>query len=155
MDEQTFLDLLRNDPDNEQVRSDFCKWLGEIGDERAEIAHLLNERWRLKKRLREVDESLTRWRWDEEDWMEVAFPLRVLSPSVGRCYLQPSPDKPPYVKVGDFVAANSVVCMIEQMKLFSEVCVEFDGVVAEIAVANGGPVEYNQLLIRLVRPSWH
>lgn len=73
----------------------------------------------------------------------------VTSPIIGTFYASPSPDKPPFVKVGDTVAAGDVVCIIESMKLMNEINSEFSGRVAEIYVNNGEAVEYGQKLMRI------
>lgn len=68
----------------------------------------------------------------------------VKSPIVGTFYASPSPDKPPFVKVGDSVKKGDVIMIIESMKLMNEVQSEFDGVVDKILVSNGEAVEYDQ-----------
>lgn len=73
----------------------------------------------------------------------------VTSPIVGTFYAAPSPDKAPFVNVGDTVNAGDVVCIIESMKLMNEINCEFSGKVAEIYVKNGEPVEYGQKLMRI------
>ncbi|MBQ4165423.1 MAG: acetyl-CoA carboxylase biotin carboxyl carrier protein [Oscillospiraceae bacterium] len=73
----------------------------------------------------------------------------VTSPIIGTFYAAPSPDKPPFVKVGDPVNAGDVVCIIESMKLMNEINCEFSGKVAEIYVNNGEAVEYGQKLMRI------
>lgn len=68
----------------------------------------------------------------------------VKSPIVGTYYRAPSPDKPPFVKVGDKVKKGDVIMIIESMKLMNEVQSEFDGVVERILVTDGQAVEYDQ-----------
>lgn len=68
----------------------------------------------------------------------------VKSPIVGTFYQAPSPDKPPFVKVGDTVKKGDVIMIIESMKLMNEVQSEFDGVVERILVSDGQAVEYDQ-----------
>lgn len=68
----------------------------------------------------------------------------VKAPIVGTFYASPSPNKPPYVKVGDVVKKGDVIMIIESMKLMNEVTSEFDGTVKEILVQDGTPVEYDQ-----------
>lgn len=79
-----------------------------------------------------------------------AAPVKAIkSPIVGTFYAAPSPDKPPFVKVGDTVAKGSVVCIVESMKVMNEIVADMDGVVAQIAVKDGEPVEFDQPLIVL------
>ena len=73
----------------------------------------------------------------------------VTSPIIGTFYASPSPDKAPFVKVGDTVNAGDVVCIIESMKLMNEINSEFSGRVAEIYVNNGEAVEYGQKIMRI------
>lgn len=68
----------------------------------------------------------------------------VKSPIVGTFYQAPSPDKPPFVKVGDTVKKGDVIMIIESMKLMNEVQSEFDGVVDRILVTDGQAVEFDQ-----------
>lgn len=68
----------------------------------------------------------------------------VKAPIVGTYYRSPSPDKPPFVKIGDKVKKGDVIMIIESMKLMNEVQSEFDGVVERILVADGQAVEFDQ-----------
>ncbi len=78
--------------------------------------------------------------------------LEVKSPMVGTFYRSSSPDKDPYVKVGDVIAKDQVVCIVEAMKLFNEIESEVSGKVVEILVDDATPVEYDQVLF-LVDPN--
>lgn len=68
----------------------------------------------------------------------------VKSPIVGTFYSSPSPDKQPFVKVGDTVKKGDVIMIIESMKLMNEVQSDFEGKVLDILVENGQAVEYDQ-----------
>ena len=68
----------------------------------------------------------------------------ILSPMPGVFYSSQSPDKPPYVNVGDNVKAGQVLCIIESMKIMNEIESEYNGVIKEIIVNNSDPVEFNQ-----------
>ena len=68
------------------------------------------------------------------------------SPMVGVAYLQPSPDEPFFVKVGDRVEQGDVVCIIEAMKLMNEIQAPRSGVITEILIENEEVVEYKQPL---------
>ncbi len=69
---------------------------------------------------------------------------KITSPIVGTFYRSPSPDKDPYVKEGSNVSADTVVCIVEAMKLMNEIQAEVAGEVVKIYVENGQPVEYGQ-----------
>ena len=73
----------------------------------------------------------------------------VKAPIVGTFYEAPTPDAPPFVKVGDRVAAGTVLCIIEAMKLMNEIEAEVAGTLKEILVKNEDPVEYGQALFRI------
>ncbi len=70
----------------------------------------------------------------------------VRSPMVGTFYRAPAPDAAPFVEVGDAVRENTVLCIVEAMKLMNEIKAETRGVVAKILVENAQSVEYNQPL---------
>lgn len=72
------------------------------------------------------------------------------SPMVGTFYSSPSPDDPPYVKVGDKVDENTVVCIIEAMKVMNEVKAGKKGTIVEIHLNNSDPVEFGTHLFRIV-----
>ncbi|MBS0623247.1 MAG: acetyl-CoA carboxylase biotin carboxyl carrier protein [Verrucomicrobia bacterium] len=75
--------------------------------------------------------------------------LFVTSPIVGTFYASPSPQDAPFVKVGDRVTADSVVCIIEAMKVMNEVKAGVAGVVAEVFVKSGDPVEFGTKILRI------
>jgi acetyl-CoA carboxylase biotin carboxyl carrier protein len=75
--------------------------------------------------------------------------IEITSPMVGTFYSAPSPDSPAYVTVGQDVAEDTVVCLIEAMKVMNEIKAEVRGVVAEIVAENGKPVQFGQVLFRL------
>lgn len=70
----------------------------------------------------------------------------VKAPIVGTFYSAPTPDSPPYVKVGGRVEVGTVLCIIEAMKLMNEIESEVAGTVKQILMKNGEPVEYGQTL---------
>ncbi len=78
--------------------------------------------------------------------------LEIKSPMVGTFYCAPSPDSDPYVTVGSPVEDDSVVCIIEAMKVMNEIRAECVGKIVEVCVQNAQPVEYGQVLFR-VRPN--
>jgi acetyl-CoA carboxylase biotin carboxyl carrier protein len=74
----------------------------------------------------------------------------VISPMVGTFYAASSPEDSPFVKVGDRVDENTVVCIIEAMKVMNEVKAGVSGVIAEICVENAHPVEFGTKIFRIV-----
>lgn len=77
---------------------------------------------------------------------EAAF---ITSPMVGTFYSAANPDAAPFVKVGDQVGVDTVVCIVEAMKVFNEIPAEVSGKIAAVLVENGESVEYGQKLFRV------
>ncbi len=75
--------------------------------------------------------------------------MLVKSPIVGTYYDAPSPDAPPFVKVGDSVEPGQVLCIIESMKLMNEIEAETGGTIVAKLVENGRPVEYGEALFSI------
>ena len=78
--------------------------------------------------------------------------LEIKSPMIGTFYRAPSPESPNYVEVGTEVTPETVVCLIEAMKVMNEIKAEAKGVVTHILVENAKPVEFGQPLFR-IRPN--
>ena len=81
--------------------------------------------------------------------VEEANVLIVRSPMVGTFYAAPAPDAAPYVTKGKVVKEGDVLCIIEGMKLMNEIKCDVSGVVLELLVENGQPVEFDQSLFKL------
>jgi acetyl-CoA carboxylase biotin carboxyl carrier protein len=71
------------------------------------------------------------------------------SPMVGTFYASPAPDAPPYLAVGTVVNPETVVCIIEAMKVMNEIKAEMSGTITEILVESGKPVEFGKPLFRI------
>jgi acetyl-CoA carboxylase biotin carboxyl carrier protein len=71
---------------------------------------------------------------------------KITSPIVGTFYRSPAPDKDPYVSEGSKVSPETIVCIVEAMKLMNEIQAETSGEVVEIYAENGQPVEFGQPL---------
>jgi acetyl-CoA carboxylase biotin carboxyl carrier protein len=73
----------------------------------------------------------------------------ITSPMVGTFYAAPSPEAKPFVEAGAEITEETVVCIIEAMKVMNEIKAETRGVIAEVMVENGKPVQFGQALFRL------
>jgi acetyl-CoA carboxylase biotin carboxyl carrier protein len=73
----------------------------------------------------------------------------IKSPMVGTFYASPSPDSPAFVGVGSTVSPDTVVCIVEAMKVMNEVKAEVSGVITEVCAENGKAVQFGQALFRL------
>lgn len=80
---------------------------------------------------------------------EVSNLKEIKSPMVGTFYSSPSPDAPPFVSVGQTVTPDTVVCIVEAMKVMNEIKAEVSGTIAEISADNGKPVQFGQALFRV------
>ena len=83
---------------------------------------------------------------------EVAIDLNlheVKAPLVGTYYSSPKPSAPPFVNVGDKINKGDTICIIEAMKIFNEIESDDSGIVKEICLENGNPVEFDQGIIKV------
>lgn len=78
--------------------------------------------------------------------------ITIKSPIIGTFYRKSSPDKPPFVDVGDTISKGDVLCVIEAMKLFNDIESEVSGKVVKVLVEDSSPVEFDQPLF-LIDPS--
>lgn len=78
--------------------------------------------------------------------------VEIKSPMIGTFYRRSSPDKDPFVNVGDTISPGDVICIVEAMKLFNEIEAEISGKVVKVLVDDTSPIEYDQPLF-LVDPS--
>ena len=73
----------------------------------------------------------------------------IKSPMVGTFYRSPSPGEPAFVKEGDRVGRDSVVCLVEAMKFFNQIKAEVSGTIVKVLVNDGDPVDYGQALFKV------
>jgi acetyl-CoA carboxylase biotin carboxyl carrier protein len=78
--------------------------------------------------------------------------IAIESPMVGTFYASPGPDKPPFVQVGASIGPESVVCLVEAMKIFNEIKAEQSGTIVKVLVKSGQAVEFGQPLF-MIKPS--
>tara|TARA_B100001013_G_scaffold179924_2_gene108226 strand:+ start:1072 stop:1545 length:474 start_codon:yes stop_codon:yes gene_type:complete len=78
--------------------------------------------------------------------------IEIPSPLVGTFFSSPAPDAEPFIEVGDDVDTETVLCIVEAMKVMNEIKSEVEGTIVDVLVENGQPVEYGQILF-LIEPS--
>ncbi len=78
--------------------------------------------------------------------------IEIKSPIIGTFYAQPSPDSDPFIEVGSAVSPQTVVCILEAMKVMNEIKAETTGTIAQIMIENGQAVEFGQVMFK-VRPN--
>jgi acetyl-CoA carboxylase biotin carboxyl carrier protein len=83
---------------------------------------------------------------EESNQVDTSDLHKITSPMVGTFYASPSPDADIYVKAGSKVSKDSIVCIVEAMKLFNEIEAEVNGEIVEVLAKNGQLVEYGQPL---------
>ena len=88
----------------------------------------------------------------EADGGDASNTIKITSPMVGTFYAAPSPDAQPFVKIGDKVEPDTVVCIIEAMKVFNEIKSEVTGTITKVLVDTSQAVEFGQALYE-VKPS--
>ena len=74
----------------------------------------------------------------------------VKAPLVGTFYSSPKPTDPPFINIGDKVSKGQVLCIIEAMKIFNDIESDINGTIKEICIENGSPVEFDQLIIKIL-----
>lgn len=84
--------------------------------------------------------------------LPVSSDLDIKSPMIGTFYRAPSPEATPYVEIGTEVNPDTVVCIIEAMKVMNEIKAEAKGVITQVVLENAKPVEFGQPLFK-IRPS--
>jgi acetyl-CoA carboxylase biotin carboxyl carrier protein len=84
--------------------------------------------------------------------LPVSNELEIKSPMIGTFYRAPSPEAAPYIEVGAEVNPDTVVCIIEAMKVMNEIKAEAKGIITQVMVENAKPVEFGQPLFKL-RPT--
>lgn len=99
----------------------------------------------------EVSPEQTKTEASQEATADTSNLHKITSPMVGTFYQSPSPDADAYVKPGSKVSNDSIVCIVEAMKLFNEIEAEVNGEIVEVLVKDGQLVEYGQPLF-LVKP---
>lgn len=75
--------------------------------------------------------------------------VAIKSPTLGTFYSAASPDDEPYVKVGTKVKKESIVCLVEAMKVYNQITADVEGTITEVCANSGDPVEFNQVLFRV------
>lgn len=83
----------------------------------------------------------------EEDKDEDLNLKNIKSPMVGTFYRKPAPDKSPFIEIGQKINIGDTVCIVEAMKMMNQVKSEFQGIIKEIHIQDGQPVEFDQTLI--------
>lgn len=85
----------------------------------------------------------------EQPAMQQEDLVEITSPIVGTFYAKPSPDTEPYVEIGSTVGPQTIVCIIEAMKVMNEIKADASGMIADVLVTDGQAVEYGQVLFKL------
>jgi acetyl-CoA carboxylase biotin carboxyl carrier protein len=80
---------------------------------------------------------------------KAADTLVIKSPMVGTFYSAPDPESPPFVKVGDPIGPETIVCIVEAMKVFNQIPAEVSGRIVAVLAENGAPVEFGQPLFKV------
>ncbi|RLL48114.1 acetyl-CoA carboxylase biotin carboxyl carrier protein [Oceanobacillus piezotolerans] len=98
---------------------------------------------------KEVDMEKENQKTEQENTSISSYDHEIVSPMVGTFYSSPTPESDPFVSIGSNVQKDTIVCIVEAMKLFNEIEAEVSGEIVEILVDNGELVEYGQPLFRV------
>ena len=121
----------------------------ELGEEFLSKSEHLNKANIALSKGKELSSSLAQGETTKEQ--EVQEGTYVTSPMVGTFYSAPSPEDATFVKVGDKIEKNTVVCIVEAMKVMNEVKAGVSGTVAELLLESGHPVEFGTKLFRIIQ----
>lgn len=103
----------------------------------------------LRSKMHDIPPSTHRLGEQKPEPAQKAAGTFVTSPMVGTFYSSPAPDEPVFVKIGDKITKDRVVCIVEAMKVMNEVKAGVEGIVAEVLVDNGHPVEFGTKLFKI------
>lgn len=120
-----------------------------IGRADVEVEEEFTEAPRMSARAGRKGSSRSSDSKEEEDAVEASMLIEVKAPMVGTFYQSPSPDSAPFVEPGTQVNPDTVICIVEAMKVMNEIKAEVRGTVVEVSATNGKPVEFGQVLFRI------
>ena len=154
-DESSFLRAISDSPGNEALLSSYASWLASRDDSRGKYLRLELERLAAEKRLLELESQVQDFgifNYVDPAWLDRVIPLQIRSPMVGTFHLSRTPDAPPFVQPGDQCRPDTIVGIVEAMKMFNEIPAGVSCVISEVLVQNGQPVEFGQQLFSVNRP---
>ena len=154
-DEPSFLRAIRDSPDDESLLHLYAEWLTTQNDSRGEYLRLELERVASEKRLIELESKLHGFGIFEgvdPSWLDNIIPLQIRSPMVGTFYLAPNPDAAPFVQRGDMCRPDTIIGIVEAMKVFNEIPAGMSCVISDVLVGIEQTVEFGQKLFAVDRP---
>jgi len=143
-------ELILERPDLSQPSSNFLDQSGGISNDRFYNQMYNRADQTLSRNSEHTSGRMTSSIGHHETKQEDSQSTYITSPMVGTYYEAPSPTDPVFIKVGDRVEKNTVVCIIEAMKVMNEIKANQTGTIAEILVETGQPVEFGAKLFRIV-----
>lgn len=156
MDEHSHLERLRSAPGDAEILQNYAQWLSANSDPRGEYLTAELALRDTEARMRQLQAQmyeLTVLRGLDLNWLDTVLPLTVKAPTAGTFYTSSSPDESPFAKPGDPCSPETIVGILEVMRVPNQIQASHAGYVAEVVVSNGQPVECGAPLIRLTRLS--
>ncbi|HCS54564.1 biotin/lipoyl-containing protein [Rubinisphaera sp.] len=155
MDEHSFLERIQSTPGDIDLLREYAHWLVTNKDPRGK--HLIAELdvRVAKAQLIQSEYDLFQMRSVRScdfEWLDSILPLNVMSPVEGKFYCAPAPDELPFIKLGDFCFPDTIIGIVESLKVFHKIPATYSGIVDEIVVTPGASVTSGEILIKLVRP---
>ena len=158
MDEGTFIDGLTISPGDRGLLQQYADWLIEQGDPRgdhlnAELAvyHAEDQLWTAMDNLAEYRSTLTQ----HFAWLNAVFPLQTKAHVAGIIRRSSGPDERPLVEVGDMVASDTTIAIIESLQVFYHVPAGYTGLVTEVCFQDRDTVAVGDRLLQVIRPQKH
>ncbi|QDT10520.1 biotin/lipoyl-containing protein [Planctomycetes bacterium K23_9] len=154
-DEHSFLRAIHDSPGDEALLQSYADWLSSQSDSRGEYLRLELERVAGEKRLLELEgrlQSFGVFEGVDPRWLDSVIPLQIRSPLVGKFYVAPDPDAPPFVQPGDLCRPDTIIGIVESMKIFNEIPAGMSCVITDVLVRNEQTVDYGHQLFDVGRP---
>lgn len=154
MDEESHLDRIRSSPGNTKVLRDYADWLAANEDPRGEYLETelaFREAEARIEELRGKMYELTVVRGLDMNWLDVVHPLYVTAIVGGTFYTAESSENPPLVRLGEPVAPDTIVGILEIGSVPNQIAAGFHGYISEIVASSGQSVSRGDILMRLVR----
>lgn len=154
MDEQSHLELIRSSPGDEKLLREYAEWLSANDDPRGEYLQAelaFRETLDRLQQIRSQMYELTVVRVLDLNWLDIVHPLSVTAIADGTFYTAETADDEPLVKPGDGCEPDTIVGILEIMRVRNQIAAGTAGYISEIVARNGQSVKGGDTLIKLVR----
>lgn len=154
MDEQSHLEQIRSSPGNVQLLREYAEWLAANDDPRGEYLETELAFRAAETRIQELRlqmYELTVVQGLDLNWLDIVHPLFVTAITAGTFYTAPAPGQPPFVSLGDPCDSETIVGILEIMRVPNQIASGCAGFVSDVVVMDGQSVKGGDVLMKLVR----